>query len=628
MKYEQIHSALKLLADRCDYASSVDGEGFNKIDSGFGKDLAGRSQLTFRQALAAHKMLKKYRGQLQGRGVDFDSIPVPSPEEIEVKPKSERKIQAGKIARLKDIKTIELVFSGDDFHKTLEQVRTLPGRKFNKDTKKWTAPASKIIVNKLISFGFTISNDVEDLFSNKPEEKIEITIPPGLELYPFQEQGVKFLLSRGSGLVADEMGLGKTVQALAFLSSGGKLPALVVCPASLKINWHRETKKWIPGAKPFIMYGRSSHDLYRDHNIIIINYDIMKKHWAELKLMNFKTIILDECHYIKNVTAQRTKFTRQIAKTIEHKICLSGTPIINKPIEIFTTLNLLEPDTWASQWQFAQRYCGAHHNGFGWDFSGASHTEELHQILTETIMVRRTKAEVLKDLPAKQRTVVAVDINNRTEYKRAEANFIKWIHDNEGEEAAIKASNAETLVQFEKLKTLAVEGKIDSIFDWIDNTLEQKSKLVVFATHHWTIDKIMERYQERAVKVDGRDSGDQRQESVDRFQSDPSVNIFVGNIKAAGVGLTLTAADTTVFLELGWTPGEHDQAEDRIHRIGQEAESVNIYYLVADETIEDSIIKILDSKRKITTKILDGKDVEDESLLKELKQKFLQMEAA
>ncbi len=615
--YREIHEALEVISRHCDCAGAKDSQGFNKIDTNFGKDLARRDRLTYNQAKAAYRMLKKYKNQLSGYGIDYDSIPIPVPVSAVETPK--QKTTSEKFA-VRSGDKIEVRFTGEDFHKTLSQIKIMPGREYNKETKSWFVPLKEISVNKLLNLGFNISNELKEMFSEK-EKNLELDLPA--EIYPFQAEGVKFIMSKGGGLIGDEMGLGKTIQALSCLRQPNMLPALIVCPASLKINWFREVKRWVPGAKPFIMYGGSTHDMYRNHNIIIINYDIVKKHWAELKLMNFQVLITDECHYLKNSAAQRTKYTKQLAKVIPFKIALSGTPIINKPIELFSTLNMLEPDVWKSQWTYAQRYCGAHHNGFGWVFSGASHTDELHQILSETIMIRRTKCEVLKELPQKQRSVIPVELTNKVKYKEAEANLIKWLYDNEGEEAAIKASNAETLVQFEKLKQMAVEGKMEAIFDWVNNALEEKDKLVIMATHHWVIDQIKEKYGDIAVKLDGRDSQQSRQKSIDGFQNNKNIKIFIGNIKAAGAGITLTAADTTLFVELGWTPGEHDQAEDRIHRIGQESDSVNIYYLIADNTIEDDIIKILDSKRKIVNKVLDGIEAEAESLLKELKQKYV-----
>jgi SWI/SNF-related matrix-associated actin-dependent regulator 1 of chromatin subfamily A len=275
-----------------------------------------------------------------------------------------------------------------------------------------------------------------------------------------------------------------------------------------------------------------------------------------------------------------------------------------------------------NEWVYYQRYCKAHHNGYGWDFSGADHTEELHKLLVDSIMLRRLKKDVLKDLPDKVRSFIPIELTNTKEYFEAESNFVAYIRRIKGREAAIKASAAEALASIEGLKQLAVTGKLNGVINWIKNFLEVDGKLVVFATHKFVIDKLMEEFKDIAVKVDGSVTGSERQSAVDQFQTQEHIRLFVGNIKAAGVGLTLTAASNVAFIELPWTPGDLVQAEDRCHRIGQKY-SVNIHYLLALRTIEERIVKILDSKRKVLDAVLDGIKTDDESLLTALINEYL-----
>jgi SWI/SNF-related matrix-associated actin-dependent regulator 1 of chromatin subfamily A len=268
-------------------------------------------------------------------------------------------------------------------------------------------------------------------------------------------------------------------------------------------------------------------------------------------------------------------------------------------------------------WTYAQKYCGARHNGYGWDFSGATNTEELHEKLVNTIMIRRKKSEVLKDLPEKLRAFVPMELNNRDTYRNAEVDFINFVRQYKGQAAANRASNAQALAEIEGLKQLAVKGKMNQAIDWIENFLEVDGKLVVFAIHKFVIDMLMERFGNVAVKIDGSVSGVNRDQAVQRFQTDDATRLFVGNIRAAGVGLTLTAANNVVFLELPWTPGELTQAEDRCHRIGQQG-NVTINFLLAENTIEEKIARLIDNKQRVLDSVLDGKETEEESLLSEL----------
>jgi len=228
---------------------------------------------------------------------------------------------------------------------------------------------------------------------------------------------------------------------------------------------------------------------------------------------------------------------------------------------------------------------------------------------------------VLKDLPAKVRCVVPMELSNRTKYKQAETSIIQFIAANEGLDRAEKAKQAEVLVKIEKLKQLALEGKLKQAIKWIEDYLETNDKLVVFATHTATLDALEAAFS-NTVRVDGSTSQANRQKAVDDFQEKPNINLFLGNIKAAGVGLTLTAANATCFLEFPWTSGDLDQAEDRVHRIGQKADSVMAYYLVGEDSIDEYIAELIDEKRKVLTQVLDGKDVEDNSLFTELLNKL------
>jgi len=539
-------------------------------------------------------------------------------------------------------------------------VRTLSGRRWNGQGKYWTADLSLKNVENLKEWGFKLDQGLADyLKRNQLSVKSlpEINNIPGLNatLRPYQAQGVAWYEAKnGRVLNADDMGLGKTLQTLAWLQlrKDSALPALVICPASLKINWAREALKFTE-LEPCLISGRDKKEFTvfpggSRHDIYIVNYDILSEKTKctacggkgrlfkggpkcrackgkgkivhahkTLRELGIKTLVLDEWHKLKNRTADRTIAVTELARGVTHVIGLSGTPIENRPMELYHTLSLIDKTVVPNYWTFAQRYCGAKHNGFGWDFTGASNTDELHELLTRTIMIRRRKADVLKDLPPKTRSFIPLELTNRRAYAKAETDFRRWLQDTKGEDAAEWAYNAEALAKITVLRKLVVEGKMKQVLQWIKDFLDSGKKLVVFANHRAVIDRIMDEFKNVAVRVDGSVTGNKRQEAVDRFQHDDSVKLFVGNIKAAGVGLTLTAASDVAFLELPWTPTELDQAEDRCHRIGQ-TNAVNVYYLLAADTIDEEMAELLDEKREVIESVMDGKAMDKNSMLSEL----------
>lgn len=603
--------------------------GFNMYDddicSGMAKFYLDKGYLTVNQINYLKRCLPKYVNQLLIVG-DVE------PKDIRVTAPSNEKTKSQKLVSLvKEIIEIRFDYDPDKIHK----VKSL-GCRWEPDKRYWWIPLNIEVVEQLIEWKFDLSLELKkwyDEFTKVVSKDSKILEIPGLKkaLYPFQKEGVAFIESKnGRVLLGDQMGLGKTAQALAWLQLHKDLrPVIIVCPASLKLNWQKEIHMWMHDERIAILSGKKEDILkILGKDLIIINYDIVNSWQNTLKKVHPQVVILDEAHYIKNGKALRTKAIRKLARPLEHILALTGTPIINRPAELYNAIHLISPAMWPSFWKFAQRYCAPKHTGFGWNFNGASNTEELHQKLTKTIMIRRLKKDVLKDLPEKVRTVIPLEISNRADYDRAEADVIKYLQGINIEKAQ-RASNAEILVQFEVLKQLTADGKIGQCIEWIKNYLEAEDKLVVFATHKKIIEALVSEFKplgnSYVAKIDGSTPSHQRQAIVEQFQNDPNCKLFIGNIKAAGVGITLTAANSTCFIELGWSPGEHDQAEDRIHRIGQEADSVNAYYLLAQNTVEEEIAKLLDNKRKVLDAVLDGVNTEANSILSDLITKMKHM---
>jgi SWI/SNF-related matrix-associated actin-dependent regulator of chromatin subfamily A-like protein 1 len=370
---------------------------------------------------------------------------------------------------------------------------------------------------------------------------------------------------------------------------------------------------------------------------VIINYDILRKHEATIKETEWCVLISDEAHYLKNPKAQRTKVVFGERATEREKkngaadvpgiiarkrILLSGTPIANKPVELYPLISYLDPITWGNFFKFAIRYCSAHQNGHGWDFSGASNLDELQDKLRSSIMVRRLKKDVLTELPPKRRQVIEFPATgDLARVAKAEKHAYEGVDELEAAVELAAASDDpsayETAVQklakgqravFEGLSTLRLEtarAKIPLCVDHLREAVEESGKVVCFAHHKEVVRAIAEEFGVEAVQLVGDTPMIERQAAVDRFQKDPGCKLFIGSIMAAGVGITLTAASHVVFCELDWVPGNVSQAEDRCHRIGQR-ESVLVQHLVLEGSLDATMARRIISKQEIIDRALDN----------------------
>jgi len=417
---------------------------------------------------------------------------------------------------------------------------------------------------------------------------------------------------------------GKTVQAIGYCKiNPKKRPVLVICPASIKLNWAREIVTWSGETDINVIYGSNPYPLQKS-DWYIANYDILVKRgakdnkgktviegWAkEFEKIGIKVVIVDECQFISNEKALRTKAVKYLNKHLKNCsfIGLSGTPIRNRPSEFFTILNLISPEVFPNRWRFLNRYCAPRFNGFGWSFDGASNIEELHELI-QPYMIRRLKSEVLSQLPPKIKSIVPLELEEvaRKNYEDAEGEFQEWLDKNLNN---LKAQQD----QMEKLKQLAYLSKRNSMMQWIEDFLSSGEKLVIFAFHHIAIEDLVSKFRNNCVRIDGGTPQKERQVAIDKFQSDPSINLFIGQITAAGIGIDglQNVCSNVVFTELMWTPSDHSQAEDRLHRMkkdGKYENQVTAYYLIAVGTIEDRIVRMLTSKSKNLGKILDGEEV-------------------
>ncbi len=426
-------------------------------------------------------------------------------------------------------------------------------------------------------------------------------------LRPFQRAGVQYVLRARRSFLADEQGLGKTVEGLAALEEDDAYPAVVICPASLKLNWQREAAHWLPHRRVTVISGTGvAADDGAD--ITILNYEIVAAHASRLALRQPKALLLDESHYVKNPRAKRTAATRKLAQSLAPdalRLALTGTPVMNHPEELIAQLRIIgRLEDFGSGAKFARR------------FQGAGAEERIHWHLRRRCFVRRLKSEVLPQLPAKRQVIVPVALDNEREYRMAEEDVVAWLREQPLElselEARVAATlRAERLAQLNALRRLAARGKLGAALAWIADFLESEEPLVVFSGSREVQELVLHRFPD-ALHLVGDDSIERREEAVHAFQRDGG--LIVCATRVAGQGITLTRASNVAFLDLEWTPAMHDQAEDRLHRIGQE-ESVTAWYLLAAQTIDETMIELISRKRGIVGAVTDGRADDSERLI-------------
>jgi SNF2 family DNA or RNA helicase len=418
-----------------------------------------------------------------------------------------------------------------------------------------------------------------------------------------QKEAIEKLYQNKKFILADDMGLGKTTSTvIAALETGAK-KILIICPASLKINWEREIQNYTDRST-FICEGK----LYStEHDFVIMNYDIVKnfhdskkKSESLIKKTNFDLIIVDEAHYIQNKQAQRTKLINDIVESIDRVWLLSGTPMTSRPINYYNLLNIVDSPVAQNWMAYVKRYCNGYQFKVGprkiWNVNGASNLEELHE-RTSTTLLRRLKEDVL-DLPDKIITPVYLKLKSKM-YESLMGEYFDWYDKNPNE------SNSLT-IQFSKLtkvRQVIAEEKIANTIEIVENILEQDKKVIVFTNFTDTLRRIVEHFGKSSVYLDGSLSKGARQEAVDKFQNDDKVKVFVGNIKAAGVGITLTAAEAVVMNDLSFVPSDHSQAEDRAYRFGQK-NNVLVYYPIFENTIEGVVYDILNNKKRVIATVM------------------------
>ena len=471
-----------------------------------------------------------------------------------------------------------------------------------------------------------------------------------VEPYEYQREGICFGLENKRIIIGDEPGLGKTLQSIGIVDTANAYPCLVICPSSLKINWQREFEKFTD--KSAIVLDNNVRTTWGYlltmgvHQVAIVNYESLRKFFVwdirsegksggaprafRLKdvvfnpqIKAFKSIIIDESHRVKDPSAQQTIFTKGLSVGKDWCILLSGTPVVNRPEDLIAQLSIMNRlGEFGGRAKFIADYSTDPKDKTA---TPAVPLSVLSQQLYDTCMIRREKAKVLPQLPDKTRVDLYVEISNTNEYYLAANDLAAYLQEyTECTDSEIRRKmRMEALVKFMTLRSLVTKGKIAQAVDFIRTFLDSGKKLIVFCSLHEIVDELQKAFP-RAVTVTGRDSTVNKQASVDAFQNNPNVNLIICSIKAAGVGLTLTASSNVAFIELAWTYADCCQCEDRAHRIGQK-DNVTCYYLLGRGTIDHTIYSLIHRKKSIANEIMNTDDEipTDEVYFDELVRTFL-----
>lgn len=519
---------------------------------------------------------------------------------------------------------------GFDYHPMLVKcIRRIPSARYQAEGKFWEVQKGDVEYlqkmgqwareNHFVSHVLWLE-DREPVISYEPIEMPKLTVPHNMlvEPYEYQREGIAYALQKKRCIMGDEPGLGKTAQAIGVLTISKAFPALVICPASLKVNWQRELKKF-GGLNAVILSddNRSTWQMFWDMRlqngrhaaeVFITNYESLRKYFVTkvrkdgrftLKSVEFderkdlfRTVIIDESHKCKTSSTQQSKFVQGIAQGKEYVLELTGTPVVNNNIDLVQQLTIMDRlGDFGGYSKFMARYCAGERK--------SSHLKELNYLLRKNCFFRRLKKDVLTQLPDKTRSYLVMDIDNRKEYRDAERDIIDHLkkYKDADDEKIQKTIRGAIMVKMGILKQISAKGKVQGAIDIIHNTIDGGQKLIVFCFLKEVVAALKREFRD-AVTVTGDDNDKQKQWAVDRFQGDENCRLIILNYRSGGTGLTLTAASNVLFVEFPWTYADCCQAEDRSHRNGQK-NAVNCVYLLGKDTIDEYMYNLIQSKKDI-----------------------------
>jgi SWI/SNF-related matrix-associated actin-dependent regulator 1 of chromatin subfamily A len=534
-------------------------------------------------------------------------------------------------------------------------IKRIPSARFRADGRFWeVSPFDKKYLEVMADWAVKrrLCNSVQWATDEEPVESYEVpdmpklTVPHNmtLEPYEYQKEGIAYALEKKRCIMGDEPGLGKTAQAIGTMTASGAWPALVICPASLKVNWQREFMKF--GGVQAIILSDDNRTTWQQFwklknqkgeplaKVFITNYESLKKYFVKQirntsrftlksvvfdeRIELFRSVIIDESHKCKSSKTQQSKFVQGIAAGKEFVLELTGTPVVNNNTDLVQQLRIMERlEDFGGYTKFVDRYCAGE--------TQSSHLKELNYYLNKFCFFRRQKKDVLKWLPEKTRSYLVVDIENRKEYDEAKRDVIKYLKEfkQADDEKLQRAIRGAVMVQMGVLKQISSKGKIKAAIDIIHNIIDGGEKLIVFCFLKQVVSDLKSEFP-RAVTVTGDDDDRAKQHSVDSFQNDPRTNLIILNYRSGGTGLTLTAASNVLFIEFPWTYSDCCQAEDRAHRNGQK-NAVTCTYLLGKDTIDEYMYELIQTKKDIANGVTGTIDNVEE---KKVSTQQMLMEAA
>ena len=528
---------------------------------------------------------------------------------------------------------------GFQYHPMLVKcIKRIPSARYQAEGKFWEVSVNDVTYlqkmgqwardNHFVSAVLWLE-DKEPIISYEEISMPTLDVPHNMlvEPYEYQKEGIAYALEKKRCIIGDEPGLGKTAQAIGVLTVSKAFPALVICPASLKVNWQRELKKF-GGLNAVILSddNRSTWQRFWElktkdgrpcAEVFITNYESLKKYFVtkirrdgrfslnsvdfdERKDM-FRTIIIDESHKCKTATTQQSKFVQGLAMGKEYVLELTGTPVVNNNTDLIQQLTIMgRLGDFGGYSKFMSRYCAG--------MRQSSHLKELNYLLRKNCFFRRLKKDVLTQLPDKTRSYLIMDIDNRREYKDAERDVIKYLiqYKNADDEKIQKMIRGAIMVKMNILKQISAKGKVQGAIDIIHNTIDGGQKLIVFCFLKEVVAELKREFRD-AVTVTGDDNDRQKQWAVDMFQTDDACRLIILNYRSGGTGLTLTAASNVLFVEFPWTYSDCCQAEDRAHRNGQK-NAVSCTYLLGKDTIDEYMYNLIQTKKDIANGVTGTDD--------------------
>lgn len=549
-----------------------------------------------------------------------------------------------------DDQWIYLSFNWDEVK--VRTVKKIPGVTWHVKTKAWRVPRSSVkeALGWAESFRMAVPDELAEDAKNFAEKSKSMNIASRAEsadikvkgiagkMMPYQLAGVAYASSVKRCFIADDMGLGKTLQGIATLEycdeKGDEVfPAIILCPPNLVLNWKAEYAKWAPHRKVAVVTDRKSFPHDDDHDVVVVGYSNIN-HWYKA-MLDYKSLVCDESHYLKNKEAQRSRAVAKIAKKMQDGVvlCLTGTPVTNRPMEYASQLQIIgRIDELGGEWGFYRRYCAAHKDKFGhWILTGASNLEELNDKLRSLCYIRRTKDQVLTELPDVMHDMYYVGVSEKhaSEYAKAEEDIVGFLVERAKEiakelgkspgsaavMAKIKAESNTHLVRLSVLRRIAARAKMDAVKEWVQANVDSGQKVVIAAHHREIVDELADQF--GGLKIQGGMKVEDVETAKRKFQTLPveDAPVMVLSIQAAKTGHTLTAAQKVLFVELPWTPADVDQLYSRCHRLGQKG-SVMVTYSIASGTVDEDIYSLIESKRSVVNAAVDGSsdDEEEESV--------------